>query len=183
MPHAAGNDKPLYRRILGTQFDCLPAVLQQFHDRQFATAHGRFEITRGRGMLRNLLAMLAGFPRAGSDVPVELQVTAIGDREHWSRDFGGQRLETVQWDHEGTLIEAAGPIRFAFDVTADDTSMHFAMRRAWFLSLPIPRLWAPRVTAVAAMHPLGWSVDVQVRAPVLGLLIRYAGVLTLDAMH
>ena len=181
MPPAAASYTSLYRRILGPSFDTLPSVLKCFHEQPNATAHGRFEIIRGRGMLRNLLATLAGFPRAGSDVPVVLRVTAEGDRERWSRDFGGHRLETVQWDREGALIEAAGPVRFAFDVTADDTSMRFTIRRAWFLGIPIPRPLAPRVSAVVTANADGWSVDVQVMAPVVGLLVRYAGILTSDA--
>ena len=55
-------------------------------------------------MFPNLLASLAGFPPAGSDVPVELHVTREGNRERWSRNFAGKKMVTVQWENNGALI-------------------------------------------------------------------------------
>ena len=103
----------LYRRILGDRFDALPAVLRRFHDAEGGgRARGTFRVERGPGRLRNAVASILGMPRAGTDVPVRLQVVAEGDRERWTRDFDGVRVETVQWARGESLMEAMGRIRF-----------------------------------------------------------------------
>ena len=39
-------------------------------------ARGIFQVERGRGWLRNAVASLLGFPRAGVNVPVTLEVSS-----------------------------------------------------------------------------------------------------------
>ncbi len=53
----------LYRRVLGPRFDELPEVLRQFH----ATVHGgrargTFRVVRGKGLLRNTVAICCACP-------------------------------------------------------------------------------------------------------------------------
>ncbi len=109
----------LYRRILGDRFDALPAVLRRFHDAEGGgRARGTFRVERAPGRLRNGVASMLGMPRAGTDVPVRLQVVAEGDRERWIRDFDGHRVETVQWARGESLMEAMGPIRFSLQTGA-----------------------------------------------------------------
>ncbi len=88
----------LYRRILRERFDVLPSVLRRFHDADGGgRARGIFRVERAPGRLRGAIASILGMPRAGAEVPVRLGVAVEGDRERWTRDFDGRRVETVQW--------------------------------------------------------------------------------------
>jgi hypothetical protein len=166
----------LYRRILGSRFEALPAVLRRFHDAGGGgRARGTFRIERGPGWLRDGLASLVGLPRAGSDVPVRLRVVAEGDRERWIRDFDGHRVVTVQWARGDLLMERSGPVCFACALVLDGSRLRYEFRRAWFTGVPIPRWLSPGVESYVDAGDAGWRVMVRVLAPVLGELVRYEG--------
>ncbi|HLJ57548.1 MAG TPA: DUF4166 domain-containing protein [Chthonomonadaceae bacterium] len=164
----------LYRRALGADFDRLPPVLQAFHDLH-AAAKGAFKITRGAGPVRALVANAMRLPPAGDGVPVRLRVEEAAGRERWTRDFGTYRLVTEQWMQGSLLVEAAGPIRFGFRLSAADGQMRFRMERCWLGALPVPMFAAPRVTACVTGLQSTWQVWVQVDVPPLGMIVRYEG--------
>lgn len=166
----------LYRKALGETFDRLPTALWHFHaNPEDAAAAGVLRITRGSGWLRNTLATLMRLPPQGEQVPVSLQVHLIGEQEQWTRDFGSLRLITRQWFWRGLLLEAAGPLRFGFRLTADATGMRFEFARCWFLGAPLPLALSPQVHAEARDQETGWWISVRVEVPVLGVLVQYEG--------
>lgn len=167
----------LYRRLLGARFDRLPTALRAFHDEPDGhRARGEFEVRRGNGWLASGIAWTLGMPRGGSGVPVELVVRVEGDRERWTRQIGGRTMETVQWARDGLLIEALGPWSFASDVFADESGLRFVFRRAWLGPIPWPIALGPRIEGEAlAREPVGWTVDVRVQAPFVGLVLGYRG--------
>src|SRR5262245_27743173 len=78
----------LYQRLLGEQFEMLPAALQEFHGRtDGGRGQGEFQVRRGRGRIRNWLASLLGLPAAAASVPVRLEVIVERRRERWIRHF------------------------------------------------------------------------------------------------
>src|SRR5439155_9631098 len=127
------------------------------------------------GWLRNGLASLLGMPQAGSDVPVQLQVVADGDRERWIRHFGGHRVETVQWARSDALMEAFGWMSFSSVLVADGSRLRYEFRRAWFAGIPIPRWLSPGVESDVEAGEAGWRVVVHIVAPFLGELVGYEG--------
>ena len=176
MSGSACNSPSLYRVTLGDQYDRLPPVLRAFHDLSAGgRAQGDLCITRGVGRLRGLCADLMRLPRAADCVTVRLEVKAARGAERWVRDFGPHRLVTDQWHRNGLLVEAAGPMRFGFRLTASETQMAFTMERCWLLGLPVPVALAPRVSAVVTGRADAWWTVVTVDAPLLGLLARYEG--------
>ena len=166
----------LYRRILGDQLDNLPSPMRHFHGAaNGSAAQGIFNIMRGPGWFRNFLASMMSLPPSGSDVPMDLSVTPDGPREHWVRRFGNHSMKTQQWKARTLLIEAGGPMRFAFELVANETSVQFKLVRAWFCLIPLPRFIAPRLEAIETACEGGWDVVVQFSLPLLGMLIRYEG--------
>jgi hypothetical protein len=166
----------LYRRILGARFDALPPVLRRFHDADGGgQARGTFQVGRGTGWLRNAIASILGLPRAGAEVPVRLCVTVDGDRERWTRDFGGHRVETIQWARGELLMEAIGPVHFSTALVLDGSRLTYEFRRTWFAGVPIPRWLSPGVDSYVDAGDAGWFVVVHVLAPFLGELVRYEG--------
>jgi hypothetical protein len=169
----------LYKRVLGEEFDSLPSVLRCFHEVSAGgKARGRLRITRGKGWLRNVLATLMRLPPQGEQVPVSLAVCVEEEAERWTRNFGPLCLVTRQWVQNGLLIEAAGPVRFGFRLTADATGMEFHFAGCWFLGVRLPSALAPRVHAEARGREACWWLSVCVEVPALGVLVRYEGEMT-----
>jgi len=166
----------LYRRCVGVEYDALPTILRHFHDAETgASALGIFRITRGQGVVRNVLANLMALPKAGEQVTVHLKVKVERGGERWIRHFDSQCLITEQWIQNGLLVEAAGPIRFGFRLSADGESMGFEMERCWLMALPLPLFLAPRVSARVTGRETSWWAMVQVELPMIGMLARYEG--------
>ena|SRR5579871_2373384 len=179
MKRPAHSEGSLHRRILEDAYDRLPPVLRRFHDAPCGgSAQGAFRITRGHGWLRHALASMMRLPSPGENVPVRLQVQVRGTEEIWIRDFGAQRLVTRLWQEEDLLIEAAGPLRFGYRLSADAREMHTVSTRCWLLGIPLPSALAPRVNACASAEEAGWWVCVRVEVPVLGQMAHYEGEVT-----
>ena len=175
-PDNAQEATPLYRRVLGDHFDLLPQRLRNAHSRTERTDYrGEFQVRRGTGWFRSLLATLAGLPAASDSVPLELTIEPIGDRERWSCRVGEQPMITTQWQSGCLLIEAAGPTRLGLELTADETGLTCEATRAWFLFIPIPRVFSPRVIAKETPTEDGWHVDMKLTLPLVGQVIQYTG--------
>ena len=173
------NTPSLYRGTLGEAFDSLPTVLRHFHDHPHdARARGSLRVTRGTGWLRQAMAAAMRLPSPGEQVPVLLHVQANAEEERWTRDFGTLRLVTRQWRRNGLLIEAAGPLRFGFHLTANPEEMRFEFARCWLMGIPLPLFLSPRVNAWVSEYEEGWWARVRVEAPLLGLLTQYEGKVT-----
>ena len=168
----------LYRSLLGGSFDLLPPVLQEFHGSEDARAAGTVRVTRGRGRIGNLLADLLRLPRAGAVVPVDIHVLRQDVGERWVRRFGASPLESLQRPSRELLLESFGPLRLRFRLQASAGGLRFEPAGARFLFIPLPRRLAPEVRAEERGGDGGWRVEVRVRAPILGEVLRYEGEVT-----
>jgi hypothetical protein len=166
----------LYRRLLAERFEQLHPVLQGFHGSgREARGAGAFRVLRPPDRLRNAVAGLLGLPPAGDHVPLRLEVCPEGPAERWVRSFGGHRFVTLQSAWNGLLLEATGPACLGFALAVEGGGLAFASRRAWLFGIPLPRCCAPAVAAVSVPQGPGWRVQVRVRVPLLGELVRYEG--------
>lgn len=171
----------LYRRLLGEAFDRLPPTLRDFHDveteRRFRST---FRVTRSRGFVRGLVCRLGRLPPACERVDLRLRVVPDGDREHWLRDFGGHRMESVQWAAGGLLVEQLGPVRLAFRLTVEGAALHLNVARAWLLGVRCPLALAPGGSGVEVGRDDGVAVVVRGTAPLLGRVVQYEGLVVPD---
>jgi len=165
----------LYEQLLGTSFARLPLVMQNFHSSAHATATGTFTVRRTPGWFSAVVARIFRLPPAGDDVAVFLDVTALGEGERWQRHFGAARFDTLQHVNGGRLLERAGLTTIAFDVRVVGTGMSFASVWFSFAGLRVPRWLAPSIEATTSANPQGWSIEVRVSAPHVGLIERYGG--------
>jgi hypothetical protein len=166
----------LYRRLLGSRFDELPGALRRFHDASGGgRARGVLEVERGRGPIRNVVASLMGFPRAGVNLPVVLEVTVQGDRERWCRRFPKKTVTSMQWDRDQLLIERFGPYSFSCSLKLEGADMVYEFRQAWLAGLPLPLWFLPRAEGIASGDEKGWRVLVRIFVPGLGQILRYEG--------
>src|SRR5258706_9136106 len=107
--------EPLFRRLIGPDFDRLPASIRAVHDGSPARRlRGHCEVIRGEGFLSRLCGAFANLPPAGEGVPIEVEIACEGEGETWRRDFGGHRLGSRMRSRHGELEERLGPATFRY---------------------------------------------------------------------
>lgn len=180
--------KTVYQRALGPDFEKLHPHLQRIHSAEHGSLNkGVFNVTRGKGWLRNLVATLMGLLPQGKELPTTLLIRPNGEKERWSRSFGKASFDSTHRAEGGYLIESVGPVSLAFQMGAPDGSMTMDCVRVYFLGIPIPKWLSPTTDAVATPNETGWHVLVRMGVPILGELVRYEGTVetveVFDAPH
>lgn len=174
----------LYPRLVGPGWSELPDAVRAVHSgaAQVRVAC-RLTVRPGSSLLARLMARLGGLPRRAGEFPGELRISRDTQGELWDRRFGDDHVTTRQWEENGRLVEAIGPLQLVFAVRAAGGALRFeqvAARVGWGrLRIPLPPFLAPVVRARA------WAdgclrAEVEVTAPAAGLLCAYEGVMTGD---
>lgn len=165
---------PLYRRILGSDFERLPDVLKDFHSgpRQ---AEGEFKVTLAGGVIRSIVRTLSRLPNKPFEGKGILDVESTPPGEVWTRDIGDWRFKTRQWESDGLLFEKNRLLTLVFQVAKTAGGMTFRQVRASWWKLPLPRLFAPRIQAVVCAESNEWLVTVKIAMPLVGEVVRYEG--------
>lgn len=146
----------LYPQLLLDDFAKLPSVLRDFHSAPGGSkASGTVTVRH----VNHWLARMAGFPPSGDNIPLQVDVDAGDDEEVWTRRFGAAVLRSVQSRHGDLLVEAVGPVRVFFRVSADPAGMRFESERARFWKIPLPL----RIRAEARGNRSSWNIEVTVR--------------------
>lgn len=173
-----GTRAGLYERLVGDGWNALEEPVRRFH--LCARGAGVFAVRRGEGRCARIIARLLGLPEGGEAVPLLLFVEPHGEGERWRRNFDGKDFVTEQSEHAGPLLaERTGPFELLFRLNVEGGALAYrhagAALRAGSLRVNMPRLLAPRVEAWERADKDGVHVSVCVTAPLVGLLIRYEG--------
>jgi len=171
---------PLYARILGSAWHSLPAEIRDMHDvSRSATARGRAEVKRGRGLLARLVSAAIGFPDTASDIAVGVRFDASGGTERWTRTFGGKSFSSRQFAGSGRsadlLCERFGPFTFDMALVATDQQLRLVLRRWRFLGMPLPMWLCPRSNSYEAAGDGRFRFHVEISHPLTGLIVLYRG--------
>jgi hypothetical protein len=171
---------PLYRRILGTAWNGLPAELRQLHDvKGGSSAAGRASVERGRGVLARLVAYIIGFPTAAADIPVGVRFDVSNDMETWSRTFGAEVFSSRQFAgrgrSQGLLCERFGPLTFAMALVAEAARLSLILRRWSAFGVSLPLWLCPRSNAFESIEDGRFRFYVEIGHPLTGLIVRYQG--------
>ena len=143
------NSAPLYERVLGAAWMRLPGAIRSMHDvKTDLIAEGRADIDRGKGLLARAIAWLMGFPKAGREIAVTVKFKLADGVETWTRDFGGRRFSSRQFEGRGRsqylLHEPFGPLCFAMALVADEERLRLVLRRWSCFGVPLPMRLCPR---------------------------------------
>jgi hypothetical protein len=174
-----GAHASLYERLIGDGWHVLDEPVRRLHLR--ARGAGVFAVRRGEGRLARVVARLMGLPLGGEAVPLLLSVEPYEGGERWRRTFAGKDFVTEQSEHAGPLLlERNGPFELLFRLSVEGGALAYRQERAALraggLKIKLPRLLAPRVEAwERADKDGGVRVSVCVTSPLVGLLIRYEG--------
>lgn len=166
---------PLYRRVMGPTFEELPASLRAIHDvLRDAGASGEAEIRRGTNPVGRLVAWLVGFPPAGR-FRVHVGFTEKDGVETWTRDFGGHRFRSRLSQEGNRLVERFGPLRFSFELPAEEAGFEMILRGWRVGPLPLPLSWGPRSAAREWDEGGRFQFDVPIALPLVGMVVHYRG--------
>ncbi len=174
----------IFKTLLGNAWADLPAPIRQAHDTPGdVRLTGVATVERGKGVLAQAIARLIGFPPAGDGIPVEVLMTKCGKHETWCRTFGGRSFSSVLSAGEGRadklLSERFGPLSFEIALVVDDGKLRYIVRNWKFLRMPLPRGWAPRGESYESSKDGSFGFDIEIRHPLVGLIVNYAGVLAI----
>jgi Domain of unknown function (DUF4166)/Saccharopine dehydrogenase NADP binding domain len=178
------GDQPLYRKLLGPAFDTLPPALQALHgsggERRWT---GVAEVRKGHSVLASVIRALVGFPKAGV-MPVSVTFTPENGGERWTRNFGGRRFNSVQTAGIGRdqylLAERFGITAFSLALVTEGGRLLLIPRRWTAFGIPMPNALLPKGVSFEAEESGKFCFDVEISAPLVGLIVAYRGSLELD---
>jgi hypothetical protein len=182
------HDKPqrpaVYPRLLGPAWHELADAIQQLHDgTRIVRANGTFRVRH----VRPILAWLARLPAAGEMVALRLVITPTDAGEEWHRTFAGNPMVSQQWARpDGLLAERIGGLELRFRLTGEQGALFYrsvsAALRLGPLRLPLPHGSSAWVTAWerSGVRPRQLEVHVEVRMPVVGVVVVYEGPLEIE---
>jgi hypothetical protein len=173
----------LYERILGESWAQLAPEIRQLHAVTAVSSFaGLCTVDRGRNPLARLLATLIGFPEAGVDQDISVQLTADAGRERWVRICGGRTFSSVQQPglrrSERLVRERFGPVSVDMALVVSGQTLHYIVRRWALFGISMPLFFGPRSAAVESARDGKFSFDVTISHPFAGLIVRYRGLLT-----
>jgi len=158
----------------------LPSALRLFHGRAakiFVT--GKANVQHGRGLLAQLIVGLFGFPKAVNGTQVSVTVERTGEHERWTRNFSGRKFASEQFagrgGFENLLCERFGPFVFGIALVSDSDRLSFVVRHCRFFGIPLPNALAPSGDSFEFEREGRFHFHVEMRAPIVGLIVRYAG--------
>ncbi|PDT18991.1 SDR family oxidoreductase [Rhizobium hidalgonense] len=176
--------QPLYRRVLGDAWQKLPPALAAIHGGGTRLASGRARIERGGGLIARLIAGLIGFPAAGEDVPVAVRFVTDGDREVWTRSFGGKTFRSWQAADKGgdqpLLAEVFGPFRVLLALVPEGQKLRLVVRGWRFCGIPLPLFLAPGGDTYEEERDGRFHFHVEIGGRLTGLIVRYSGWLVVE---
>lgn len=167
--------EPLYRRVMGAAFDALPDEVRVMHRVwRDGGAFGEATVEGANGALGRLIARIMRFPPPGRH-PLHVAFAERDGSETWTRDFGGHRFASRLSQREKHLVEAFGPLRFRFDLPANEQGLTMVMRGWSAFGIPLPLALAPRTEAREWSADGRFHFDVAIGLPLVGRVVRYRG--------
>ena len=177
---------PLYRHVLNTVYDRLPEAVQELHgSNETRTWSGTAQILRGENPLANIVAILIRFPKTANATPVTVTLTPkVDGSELWERNFGGKKFSSIQrlgkGRQEHLLMEKFGPVEVAIALIIEDDKLYLETKNWTFLGIPMPKFLMPGGETFETEENGYFVFNVEIKAPILGLIVAYKGRLKKD---
>lgn len=169
-----------FKRHLGEQFAALSPLIQQAHIGTIRL-EGDVFVRHGNPVAR-LLCRILNMPREGETVKLVVDGYHESDSMRWNRCFDGHEMRSnFQQDGE-FLIEQLGSLKLWLKLSVDDNgSLHYLLKRVSLWAISIPSWLAPGLVASESDQSGGYHFYVKITLPVVGKLIEYGGLISLQA--
>lgn len=167
----------LFQRLLGAGFYHLAPELKAMHSRRgVRQSKGVCTVERGRGVLARLACSVLGLPRSMRDAPFHVDVDAQPDSETWQRSFGGAPMRSRLRVDAGLLQDKTGPLRLRLRLLRIDKELHWVAEQGRVFSVfALPGRWLDGIRYREFATEGRYHVELDVRLPVFGTLLRYSG--------
>lgn len=166
----------MYQSAMGTAFDRLHPALKRFHSLTGRwTLQGQVHIEPPQHRLGRLLARWTGTPRAPREGPIEFQLQAAPQREHWLRRFPGFQMASALSLQHGEIVERLGPATLHFTLAEQSGALAMQLQRMRFAGVPCPRWLMPRIHASERGEGNRLHFDVRADVPGCGRVVHYRG--------
>ncbi len=177
-----GAEAPLFRVLLGAAFSELPPRVRELHDsKQAREWRGFAEVRRGGGVVARLVAAIIGFPEAAAQVPVRVALTPENGGERWTRTFGGKSFSSLQSSGSGRdqylLVERFGRLSVSLALVVEGGRLRLIPRRWRLFGVALPRFLLPSGLSLESEAQGRFNFDVEISAPLVGLIVAYKGAL------
>ena len=176
------GSSPLYRQLLGSAFNTLPLKVQELHGvNDVRHWKGTADVRRGSGMMAKLICNVIGFPQTAFDVPIAVSFLPKAKGELWTRNFNGRIFSSFQKSgskkNDYLLIEKFGIFNIALALVIDADRLFFVPRSWSCLGIPLPKTLLPTGRSFESEKDGQFYFDVEISAPVIGLIVTYKGIL------
>jgi hypothetical protein len=179
-------ERSLFERVLDKNFAALPSAIRKIHDSRIDKRfEGMSAVTRGRGMVVNLVGMAFGFPASGRDIPTIVTIQRDGEKENWTRQFRSAKfcshLSPAQ-GKRGGITERFGFLSFDIDLEARGGCLYYPVARGRIGPIPLPRFLTPSSNTVEHQGSEDgcFHFSVKIALPFFGHLVSYEGWLAED---
>lgn len=166
-----------FRAILGESLAALAPAVRRLHAATGSEVWaGRVVVRRGTGRLARCGARLTGLPPTMDEAPLRVRFACADGAETWQRDFAGHAMNSCLRADAGVLVEALGPVRFAFRLDVVDGAIHWTVRSVrLFGFLPLPARWFAGVNCREYQRDGRYAFQVRAGLPLVGEVIAYDG--------
>ena len=170
----------IFQRVLGEAWDRVPAPVRAMHDTSPSLrSAGKATVTRGPGLPARIIATVVGFPKAGTDIPVEVTMQRDANGETWRRTFAGKAFSSRMTAGTGRayrlLVERFGPASFHLALVPDGERLRMIVRGWSLLGVPMPRRWAPTGESHEAARDGRFHFHIEIAHPWVGPIVAYEG--------
>jgi Domain of unknown function (DUF4166) len=167
----------LFPSVLGVDFATLDSCLRWVHGGDSRQLRGRVTVKRGVSVVAKVLGVLASFPSAMTDAPIEVRIEVTDKGETWTRLFASHHLmvSTLQMDR-GLLVERLGPAELKFRLLVQDGTLEWVLERIAVFGIVLPLRWfsiSARIDSRDGRYH--FVVDSELRG--VGRIVRYEGLL------
>ncbi len=173
----------VYASVARGRVSDLAQCVQRFHfGAGSIRGRGRARVRHGRNRAASLIAPMLRLPRATDVVPLDILVIRSRRSEEWVRSFGGVPLRSTQYARDGYLIERFRLFELCLHVDIRGRTLVMTSRAGALVlrtrRISLPAWFTPRVDArVSGSSDGTMQVCVSVRAPLVGLVFGYYGII------
>lgn len=180
------SSAPLYRHLLNAAYEDMPLAVQKLHgSNEPRVWSGVAEIIRSKNPLANIIALFFRFPKASKSTPISVTFSPQADgSEKWERNFGGKKFKSVQRLGRGKnkhlLMEKFGLVEFAMVLVLEGDKLLIIPKNWTLIGIPMPKFLMPNGVAFEADKNGYFVFDVEITAPLIGLIVAYKGLIKED---
>lgn len=176
-PIKTEDERTLYQKFLGEEFENLSPNLKKFHGaKETIGVLGEFKVTRGTNIITNTLADIADLPENANSIEAELTVAQLHGIEIWNRRLGDKKVLSKQWLEGEFLVERFKIVRIYLTADVNDGDLIIYDVASTILFIPMPPFLTPTVRATGKDVDDGVAIEVEIGFKPFGRIINYKGV-------